>query len=101
MRRLALRPMRPFWCLAGAGFLFAAFFISAPGSDFYVMQYGTFLLSRGELAFKLYLLLFILPATVLVALALGCAIWPPDRSPAWWRDATRPIRRVIRPHHYR
>ena len=76
MRRLALRPMRPFWCLAGAGFLFAAFFISAPGSDFYVMQYGTFLLSRGELAFKLYLLLFILPATVLVALALGDLVPP-------------------------
>jgi hypothetical protein len=35
------------------------------------MHYGSFLPSRGELAFKLHLLLFILPATILLSLALA------------------------------
>jgi hypothetical protein len=53
----------------GIAFLFASFWAAAPWSDYYTMQYGTFLLSRGELALKLNLVLFILPATVLVAYA--------------------------------
>jgi Dolichyl-phosphate-mannose-protein mannosyltransferase len=57
--------------LLGAGFLYASFFIATTWGDFYLMHYGRFLLSRGELAFKLHLLLFVLPATVLVALALA------------------------------
>jgi hypothetical protein len=64
-------PARALVYLVGAGFLYASFFIAAGWSDLYLMQYGTFLQSRGEFAFKLHLLLFILPATVLAAFAFA------------------------------
>lgn len=56
-------------CLLGAAFLYASFIVGATWSDAYISGYGNFLLSRGELALKLHLLLFILPATLLLSAA--------------------------------
>jgi hypothetical protein len=56
-------------CLLGAAFLYASFIVGATWSDGYLSRYGTFLLSRGDLALRLHLLLFILPATLLVSAA--------------------------------
>jgi hypothetical protein len=53
----------------GAAFLVAGFWANAEWSDRYLAQYGSFIASRGELALKLYLLTFILPATILAAAA--------------------------------
>lgn len=39
--------------------------------------------------------------TVLVVIVVFYAIWPPYRAPDWWRDLTRPLRRLVRPHYYR
>ena len=55
----------------GAAFLVAGFWTGAGLSDNYLTQYGFFGASRGELALKLHLLVFILPATVLAAAALA------------------------------
>lgn len=57
--------------LLGAAFLYASFLVGASWSEAYLARYGSFLLSRGELALKLHLLLFILPATILLSLALA------------------------------
>jgi hypothetical protein len=65
----ARRGRRARACLVGASFCFAALFLSADWSEGYLTSYGTLLLSTGELAFKLYYLLFILPGTVLLASA--------------------------------
>jgi len=56
-------------CLAGAMLCFTAVIVASQWSDDYVTAYGTLLLSRGELAFKLHLLLFVLPGTLLLAAA--------------------------------
>lgn len=32
---------------------------------------------------------------------LVMVVWPPTGAPAWWRDVTRPVRRRLRPGHYR
>src|SRR5262245_21161885 len=57
--------------LCAAGFLYASFLVGTAWSDAYVSQYGNFLLSRGELAFKLNLLLFILPAILFLSAAIA------------------------------
>jgi dolichyl-phosphate-mannose-protein mannosyltransferase len=57
--------------LCAAGFLYASFIVGTAWSDAYVSQYGNFLLSRGELAFKLNLVLFILPAILFASAALA------------------------------
>jgi len=62
-------------CAAGAAFLLAAFWIAADWSDRYLMHYGNVTPSRGDLATKLNLLLFVLPATILAVRAL--AGWAP------------------------
>ena len=67
------RRRRAIACLGGALFCFEALFTSAGWSEGYLTHYGTLLLSTGELAFKLYYLLFILPATVLLAAAAAQA----------------------------
>jgi hypothetical protein len=65
------RPLRALgWTLGAIGF-YLAFRAGGEWSDAYLMHYGSFLPSRGELAFRLHLLLFILPATVLVAAAVA------------------------------
>jgi len=58
-------------CLLAAVFLYAAFLVGAYWSDAYLSVYGNFLLSRGELALKLHMLVFILPAIVLLATAIA------------------------------
>jgi hypothetical protein len=58
-------------CLLAAAFLYAAFLVGASWSDAYLSVYGNFLLSRGELALKLHLLVFILPAILLLATAMA------------------------------
>jgi hypothetical protein len=40
------------------------------------------------------------PAALLVLVLLVLAVFPP-RKPHWWRHHTRPLRRLIRPGHYR
>ena len=55
--------------LLGAILCGSALFVAADWSDGYLTNYGTLLLSRGEMAFKLHFLLFVLPATVLLAAA--------------------------------
>lgn len=55
--------------LVGAVLCFSALFVTSDWSDGYLTNYGTLLLSPGELAFKLYLLLFVLPGTLLLAAA--------------------------------
>jgi len=55
--------------LLGAVLCFSALFVTSDWSDGYLTNYGTLLLSPGELAFKLYLLLFVLPGTLLLAAA--------------------------------
>jgi Dolichyl-phosphate-mannose-protein mannosyltransferase len=62
---------RALGCFAGAALCFSAFRVGAAWSDGYLMRYGSFAPSRGELAFKLHLLLFILPALLLMAVALA------------------------------
>jgi hypothetical protein len=58
-------------CLAGAALLFVAFWVAGESSDAYLMQYGSFVPSRGDVSTKLNLLVFILPATILIARALA------------------------------
>ena len=65
------RIWRALGCLLGAVFLYASFLIGANWSDDYMLGYGTFLLSRGELALKLYLLVFMLPAALLLSVAIA------------------------------
>jgi len=65
----APRVWRGATCLAGAMLCFGAVIVASQWSDDYVTAYGTLLLSRGELAFKLHLLLFVLPGTLLLAAA--------------------------------
>jgi hypothetical protein len=38
---------------------------------------------------------------LLMAIGFFYAVWPPYRAPDWWRALTRPLRRFVRPHHYR
>ncbi len=57
--------------LLGAAFLYASFLVGASWSEAYLTHYGSFPLSRGELALKLHLLLFVLPATIFLSLALA------------------------------
>ena len=68
---------RGFLYLFGACLLYTSFLVAAPWSEGYLTRYGNFLLSRGELALKLHLLLFILPAAIVLSLAL--AEWQPAR----------------------
>ncbi len=56
-------------CLLATVFLYVAFLVGASWSNAYLSMYGNFLLSRGELALKLHLLVFILPAILLFAAA--------------------------------
>jgi hypothetical protein len=58
-------------CVAGAALLFAAFWVAAEWSDNYLMRYGSFIPSRGDVSAKLNLLVFVLPATILAARALA------------------------------
>jgi hypothetical protein len=66
--------------LLGAILCFSALFVTSDWSDGYLTNYGTLLLSPGELAFKLYFLLFVLPGTILLAAAsaqfpaIGCRL---------------------------
>jgi hypothetical protein len=55
--------------LLGASLCFSALFVGSDMADNYLTTYGTLLLSQGELAFKLNSLLFVLPATLLLAAA--------------------------------
>jgi dolichyl-phosphate-mannose-protein mannosyltransferase len=57
--------------LLAAAFLYASFLIGADLYDSYGSVYGRWVLSRGELALRLYLLLFIAPAIILLAAALA------------------------------
>lgn len=70
----------------GAAFLVAAFWTGAGWSDGYLMQYGSFIASRGELALKLHLLVFILPATVLAAAAAAEGAPRLARNALGWLD---------------
>ena len=63
-------------CAAGAALLLAAFWVAADWSGRYLMHYGSFTPSRGDVTAKLNLLLFVLPATLLAVLAL--AGWAPS-----------------------
>jgi hypothetical protein len=76
------RPGRALGYLLGSAFLYASFLIGATWSDAYMSGYGTFLLSRGELAFKLNLLVFILPVALLLGAAGGELL--PDRLGRWF-----------------
>ena len=40
-------------------------------------------------------------AVVLLVALVVLAVFPPHRSPHWWRHGTRPLRRLVRPNHYR
>ena len=55
--------------LLGSILCFSALFAASDWSDGYLTNYGTLVLSQGELAFKLNLLLYVLPATLLLAAA--------------------------------
>jgi hypothetical protein len=65
----APRPWRGGAYLLAAILCFSALFVATDWSDGYLTNYGTLLLSQGELAFKLHFLLFVLPATLLLAAA--------------------------------
>ncbi len=65
------RAVRVLACAGGLVFCYLAFLLGADASDAYVTRYGTFVLSRGELALKLYLVLFMFPAAVLLALLIA------------------------------
>jgi hypothetical protein len=54
-----------------AAFCYASLLAAAPWSNAYLIHYGSFPLSRGEFALKLHLLIFILPATIFLSLALA------------------------------
>ena len=58
-------------CLLGSVLCVAGLFVAADWSDAYLTAYGTLQLSVGELAFKLYFLLFVLPGTILLAAAVA------------------------------
>src|SRR5512137_2274580 len=79
---MKLRIGRALGCLLGSIFLYASFLIGADWSDAYMSGYGTFLLSRGELALKLNLLVFILPVALLLS-AAGAELVP-DRLSRWF-----------------
>jgi 4-amino-4-deoxy-L-arabinose transferase-like glycosyltransferase len=68
---------------AGATLLLAAFWVAADWSDRYLMHYGSFTPSRGDVTAKLNLLLFVLPATLLAVRAL--AGWGPSLLAAFDR----------------
>ena len=55
--------------VAGALACFAAVKVGEPWGGNYAMQYGNFIASAGELALRLHMLVFVLPATVLLAAA--------------------------------
>jgi hypothetical protein len=76
-----LRFRRAHACALGAALLVAGFWTGAGLSDNYLTQYGLFVASRGEVALKLHLLMFILPATVLAAAAAA------EGAPRLARDA--------------
>ncbi len=38
---------------------------------------------------------------VIAAILLFNAVWPPSWAPDRWRHWTRPLRRKLRPRHYR
>jgi hypothetical protein len=40
-------------------------------------------------------------ALSVVFVVLVLATFPPRSAPRWWRRATRPLRRLLRPGHYR
>lgn len=42
----------------------------------------------------------VLLAAAVALVAFGLAMFPP-RKPRWWRRHTRPLRRALRPGHYR
>jgi len=81
---MSLRFRRVHAYALGAAFLVFGFWAGAGLSDNYLMQYGSFVASRGELALKLHLLVFILPATVLAAAA--AAERPMARDVFGWFD---------------
>jgi len=91
---MKLRIGRALPYLLGAVFLYASFIVGATWSDAYVSRYGNFLLSRGELALKLHLLLFILPATLLVS-AAAAEVLPSRLVPKFDALAGRPPGRVL------
>lgn len=71
------RSFRLLMFLGGSAVLYMAFLSGGQWSDSYLIRYGTFLPSRGDLGLKLHLLVFILPASALLALAI--AEWMPRR----------------------
>lgn len=71
-------------CLLGAAFCFSAFFVWSEWSNGYLQSYRTFAPSHGELALRLHLLLFVLPATALAATALAELQPVPRRLLAWF-----------------
>ena len=38
---------------------------------------------------------------VVALLVVWFATFPPRSAPRWWRRRTRPLRRLLRPRHYR
>lgn len=40
-------------------------------------------------------------AVLVFLLGLVLAVFPPRDTPRWWRHYTRPLRRLVRPGHYR
>jgi len=58
-------------CALGAAVLFLCFGAGGERSEGYLIQYGTFIPSRGELSLKLHTLVFLLPASMLIAVALA------------------------------
>jgi preprotein translocase subunit Sec63 len=45
--------------------------------------------------------LLIAGVVLVSALGLVLAVFPPRDVPRWWRRATRPLRRLVRPRHYK
>jgi len=81
---MTLRRLRGLACLLGAVFGFSAFFVWSEWSYGYLQNYRTFAPSPGGLALRLHLLLFILPATVLLAVGVALLGPAPGRLLAWF-----------------
>jgi hypothetical protein len=46
-------------------------------------------------------LALVLGAALIVVIVFLLALFPTPGSPRWWRHNTRPLRRLLRPGHYR
>jgi dolichyl-phosphate-mannose-protein mannosyltransferase len=81
-------------CLLGAALCAAAFFVWSDWSNGYLQGYLTFAPSFGEVAFRLHMLILVLPAVALVSIAVAGAPALPRRLLQWF-DALRdaPARR--------